>query len=265
MHPLTHNALRAARDAGKLIVRAMQDLERIEVTRKSANDYVSQVDRTAENIILQLLKKAYPDHAFVAEESGLNGREGAEFTWFIDPLDGTTNFLRGIPHYCISICCTVRGRPEHAVVYDPVRDEEFTATRGGGAQLSGRRIRVSKRPGLDEALLGTGIPFRPEQEAWAEQYFPMLEKLAGETAGIRRAGSAALDLAYVAAGRFDGFWESGLKAWDIAAGALLVQEAGGMVSDFAGNHDYLKNGNIIAANPKIQKILLQRVREARAG
>ncbi len=260
MEPMLNTALRAARDAGKFIARAMQDLDRIEVQRKGVNDYVTEVDRHAESLIVAALQKAYPDHAFLGEESGRTGKhESAEYVWIIDPLDGTTNFVRGFPHFCVSIGCTYRGVLQYGVVLDPVRNEEFTACRGRGAQLNGRRIRVSGKSHFDGALLGTGFPFKKEQMAWVDDYFEALQKISVETAGIRRAGSAALDLAYVAAGRFDAYWEYGLKPWDLAAGALLVQEAGGLVSDLKGGQDFLRSGNIVAGAPKLHDLLLKRL------
>ena len=262
MEPMSHMALRAARKAGELIVRATEQLDMIEVETKGANDFVSEVDRAAEKEILFHLSKAYPDHAFLGEEGGLTGNEESEYRWIIDPLDGTTNFLRGIPHYAVSIACEYRGKIEHAVVLDPVRREEFVASRGRGAQLNGRRIRVSKLASLDNALLGTGIPFRARQSEYLPAYTQSLETLAAATAGIRRAGAAALDLAYVAAGRFDAFWEIGLAPWDIAAGSLLVREAGGLVADFNGGEDYMESGNIVCGNPKCFKAVLQVTRPA---
>jgi myo-inositol-1(or 4)-monophosphatase len=257
MEPMSNIALRAARKAGELIARATDDLDRIDVESKSANDFVSDVDRSAEKEIIYHLSKAYPDHAFLGEESGLSGNEESEYRWIIDPLDGTTNFIRGIPHFAVSIACEYRGRIEHGVVLDPIRHEEFVASRGRGAQLNGRRIRVSKLGGLDGALLGTGIPFRERQTEHMSAYTRSLETLASNSAGIRRAGAAALDLAYVAAGRLDAFWEIGLAPWDIAAGALLVREAGGLVADFNGGEDFLESGNVVCGNPKCFKAVLQ--------
>jgi len=257
MEPMSHIALRAARKAGDIIARASEQLDRIEVETKGANDFVSEVDRAAEQEILFQLQKAYPGHAFMAEEGGLSGNPDSEYRWIIDPLDGTTNFLRGIPHYAVSIACEHKGRIEHAVVLDPIRREEFVASRGRGAQLNGRRIRVSKLSSLDGALLGTGIPFRAHQSQHLPAYTETLEKLAASCAGIRRAGAAALDLAYVAAGRLDGFWELGLSPWDIAAGSLLVREAGGLIADLNGNSDYLESGNVVCGNPKCFKAVLQ--------
>ncbi len=257
MEPMINIALRAARKAGEKIVRASDDLERVEVQAKGVNNFVSDVDIAAEKEIIYHLQKAYPDHAFLAEESGLSGDEDAEYRWLIDPLDGTTNFIRGIPHYAVSIACLHRGKLEHAVIVDPVRREEFTASRGRGAQLNGRRIRVSKLPGLDGALLGTGIPFKDHCDEKLGPYSKSIELLAGQCAGIRRAGAASLDLAYVAAGRLDAFWEIGLSPWDIAAGALLVREAGGLVADIDASENYLASGNIVCGNPKCFKAVLQ--------
>ena len=216
----------------------------------------------AEKEILYHLSKAYPDHAFLAEESGSSGDPDSEYRWLIDPLDGTTNFIRGIPHFAVSIACEYRGKLEHAVVLDPIRREEYTASRGRGAQLNGRRIRVSKLNGLDGALLGTGIPFKQRQTEHLEAYIVTLQKLAAQSGGIRRAGAAALDLAYVAAGRLDAFWEIGLAPWDIAAGALLVREAGGLIGDFNGEATYMDSGNIVCGNPKCFKGVLQVTRPA---
>ena len=262
MEPMTNIALRAARKAGDIIVRATDQLDRVEVETKSANDFVSEVDRAAEREILFHLSKAYPDHAFLAEEGGATGNPESEYRWIIDPLDGTTNFLRGIPHFAVSIACEYRGKIEHAVVLDPVRREEFIASRGRGAQLNGRRIRVSNLANLDHALLGTGIPFRARQSEHLPAYTKTLEALAGSCAGIRRAGAAALDLAYVAAGRFDAFWEIGLSPWDVAAGSLLVREAGGLVADFNGGEGFMESGNIVCGNPKCFKAVLQVTRPA---
>jgi myo-inositol-1(or 4)-monophosphatase len=260
MEPMINIALRAARKAGENIVRASDDLERFEVKAKGVNNFVTEVDINAEREIIYHLHKAYPDHAIMGEETGLTGSEDAEYRWIIDPLDGTTNFLRGIPHYAVSIACSYRGKLEHAVIVDPVRREEFTASRGRGAQLNGRRIRVSQLPSLDGALLGTGIPFKEHCDNQLEPYCKSVELLAGQCAGIRRAGAASLDLAYVAAGRLDAFWEIGLAPWDIAAGALLVREAGGLVADINGSDNYLESGNVVCGNPKCFKAVLQAVK-----
>ncbi len=260
MEPMINIALRAARKAGENIVRASDDLDRFEVKAKGVNNFVTEVDINAEQEITYHLQKAYPDHAILGEEGGLIGSADAEYRWVIDPLDGTTNFVHGIPHYAVSIACLYRGKVEHAVIVDPVRREEFTASRGRGAQLNGRRIRVSKRASLEGALLGTGIPFKDHCDDRLAPYSKSIEILAGQCAGIRRAGAASLDLAYVAAGRLDAFWEIGLAPWDIAAGALLVREAGGLVSDIDASDNYLESGNIVCGNPKCFKAVLQAVK-----
>ena len=263
MHPMVNIALSAARKAGEIIARAADRVDLLEVSRKADNDFVSEIDRAAEHEIVYQLRKSYPDHEILAEESGLSGeaqRAAGSYRWIIDPLDGTTNFLHGIPHYAVSIACMRDGRLEHAVILDPIRREEFTATRGAGAQLNGKRIRVGTRSGLKEAVLGTGIPFREPTIEHLSAYLQTLEQFARRSAGIRRAGAAALDLAYVAAGRLDGFWEIGLQPWDLAAGALLVQEAGGLVSDFDGGNAWMDDGHIVAANPKCLKAMLQVIR-----
>ena len=259
MEPMVTIALRAARKAGDLIVRASDELDRVGHQAKGVADYVTEVDIAAEQEILYQLGKAYPDHAFLAEESGQTGNAKSDHLWVIDPLDGTSNFMRGIPHYCVSIACLVDGRLAHAVVFDPVRQEEFTASRGRGAQLNGHRLRVSNRTDLRECLLGTGIPFLGHEQQRLPQYTQTLAELAAQCMGIRRAGAAALDLAYVAAGRFDGFWETGLERWDIAAGALIIKEAGGLISDLSGSERYLDNGQVVCGNPKIFKQLLSTV------
>ena len=262
MHPMVNVALAAARKAGEIIARAADRIDLVEVRRKSGSDYVTEIDIAAEREILFHLRKAYPDHEFIAEEGtlGKNAGNNPAWRWLIDPLDGTTNFSRGIPHFAVSIACLKDGRVEHAVVLDPIRREEFTATRGAGAQLNGRRLRVSKRSAAPDFLLGTGIPFRQPGTERIDAYFETLRSLADRTAGIRRGGAAALDLAYVAAGRLDGYWEVALQPWDIAAGSLLVQEAGGLVSDFDGGQGWLASGDIVAANPKCLKAMLQLIR-----
>lgn len=258
MQPMLTIALRAARTAGEVILRSMDRLDRVSINEKEARDYVTDIDIAAEKSIISSIQKTHPEHGFIAEESGTiaGTGEGADYQWIIDPLDGTTNFIHGIPHFAVSIACRYRGRIEHAVVYDPMRDEEFTASRGRGAMLNGRRLRVSKRNGLNHALLATGFPFRNEQMEHIDNYLGMFKALAGQTSGIRRAGAASLDLAYVAAGRYDGFWEFGLAEHDIAAGALLIQEAGGLISDFSGGHQFLEKGQVVAGTPKCFKGIL---------
>jgi myo-inositol-1(or 4)-monophosphatase len=257
MEPMINIALRAARKVGENIVRASDDLDRLVVKSKGVNDFVTEVDIKAEQDLIYHLRKAYPEHAIQGEETGLVGDADADYRWLIDPLDGTTNFIRGIPHYAVSLACLHRGKLEHAVIVDPVRREEFTASRGRGAQLNGHRIRVSKLVSLEGALLGTGIPFKDHCDDQLVPYSKTIELLAGQCAGIRRAGAASLDLAYVAAGRLDAFWEIGLAPWDIAAGALLVKEAGGLVADVDASDNYLSSGNIVCGTPKCFKAVLQ--------
>lgn len=248
MHPTLNIAVKAARRAATVINRASTQLELLTVESKSPNDFVTEVDRAAEKAIIEVLREAYPGHGILAEESGESGAE-SEFVWIIDPLDGTTNFIHGFPQYAISIALAKNGVPEHCVVYNPINNELFTASRGGGAFLNDRRIRVSRRTRLSDALLGTGFPYR--EFGNIEAYLAMFRELTQKSAGIRRPGAAALDLAYVAAGRLDAFWEIGLAPWDMAAGVLLVQEAGGLVSDFAGEGNFMTTGNVVAGTPKV--------------
>ena len=254
MHPVLTIAVKAARRAGSIITRASQDVGALKVRSKTFNDFVSEVDHAAERSIIETLQEAYPDHGFLGEESGAD-RIDAENVWIIDPLDGTTNFLHGFPQYSVSIALMQQGVLTQAVVYDPNRNDLFTATRGRGAFLNDKRIRVSSRAKLQESIIGTGIPFRDFEHL--DTYLGMFKDMVKKTSGIRRPGSAALDLAYVAAGWFDGFWEIGLSKWDIAAGALLVQEAGGIIGDFEGNEKWIESGNIVAGNPKVFGQMLQ--------
>ncbi|HRP34572.1 MAG TPA: inositol monophosphatase family protein [Gammaproteobacteria bacterium] len=254
MHPILNIGVRAARRAGDLIVRHINQLDAIRVDSKGRNDFVSEVDRMAEQDIIRTVQRSYPDHAFLAEESGASG--DAEYVWIIDPLDGTTNFLHGFPVFCVSIAVMHRGRLEHGVIFDPLRNELFTASRGAGASVDGRKMRVSDTRLLEKSLLGTGYPYKPESD-WLDPYMDMLKSAIRETSGVRRPGAAALDLAYVAAGRLDGFWEIGLNIWDIAAGALMIQECGGIVTDLAGRDGWQQSGNVVAGNPKIHEALLK--------
>lgn len=265
MHAMINIALRAARKAGDIIERATENIDHLDVIQKNPNDFVTEVDQAAEKEILYHLKKAYPDHSFLCEESGLIGNPDAEYQWIIDPLDGTTNFIRGIPHFAVSIGCVRNGRLEHAVIYDPIRREEFTATRGGGAQLNGRRLRTRPAFNKDNALFATGIPFGAVSDEEMNAFTGVMKNFAQGSAGVRRCGAASLDLAYVAAGRYDAFWEINLKPWDMAAGALLVLEAGGMVADYQGGANYLQNGHIVAASAKAFKPTLQTVNQAYSG
>jgi myo-inositol-1(or 4)-monophosphatase len=255
MHPLLNIAVRAARRAGDLIVRNLDRGPNLEVSAKSRNDFVSEVDRAAEAEILATIRKPYPQHGFLAEESGRTG--GDEVVWIVDPLDGTTNFLHGFPQFAVSIACEHRGRLEVAVVFDPLRSELFTAARGEGAQLDGKRVRVSRRRSLEGALIGTGFPYRANVR-YLKPYLGMLEVVMGAAAGVRRPGSAALDLAYVAVGRTDGFWEIGLSPWDTAAGTLLVTEAGGMVGTLTGR-EYRQEGHVVAGTPKVYAALIEAI------
>jgi myo-inositol-1(or 4)-monophosphatase len=253
MHPMLNTAVKAARKAGALIHRASFDLDKLTVRRKRHNDFVSEVDHAAEEAILAVLREAYPDHGVLAEESGAHDAK-AEYLWVVDPLDGTTNFLHGFPQYCVSIGLLHKGVAQQAVVFDPTKNELFTATRGAGAFLNDRRIRVSRTDKLDDALIGTGFPSR--EMGHVDEYLRMFRAVTHGCAGIRRPGAAALDLAWVAAGRLDAFWEMGLSPWDMAAGALLVREAGGLVGDFAGEDKYLETGRIVASNSKVFAAML---------
>jgi myo-inositol-1(or 4)-monophosphatase len=250
MHPMLTTAVKAARRAGNIINRGARELDLLTVSAKGPKDFVSEIDRGAEAAIVETLLTAYPDHAVLAEEGTAKGANAsADYLWIIDPLDGTTNFLHGFPQYCVSIALAHKGIVSQGVIYDPVRNDLFTASRGRGAYLNDRRIRVSRRQHLRECLIGTGFPFR--DGTYLDTYLAMMKSMIQHTAGIRRPGAAALDLAYVAAGFYDGFWEIGLNPWDVAAGSLLVLEAGGLIGTLDGDGDYLYSGQVIAANPKI--------------
>ena len=257
MHPMLNIAVRAARRAGAIINRAALDGGGLEVRSKRMNDFVTKVDHASEEAIIETVRKAYPDHAVLAEESG-NTAGSAEYQWIIDPLDGTTNFIHGFPQYCVSIAIRHRDALAHGVIYDPVKNELFTASKGRGAFLNDRRVRVSKCVRLADALVGTGFPFKEIDNI--ERYSGQLKQLMQKSAGVRRAGAAALDLAYVACGRLDAFWEIGLSAWDMAAGALMIQEAGGLVGDLRGEAGFLDKGEIAAATPKVYAALLEVLR-----
>src|SRR5258706_9237403 len=254
MHPMLNTAVKAARKAGSIITRASSDIDRLTIRTKRKNDFVSEVDHAAEEAIIGVLREAYPTHGILAEESGTHDGH-AEFVWGIDPLDGTTNFLPGFPQYCVSIGLLHRGVPNQAVVFDPNRNELFTASKGVGAYLNDRRIRVSKVDKVEDALMGTGFPFK--EVGNLDDYLRMFRNVTLNCAGVRRPGAAALDLAWVAAGRIDGFWEIGLSPWDMAAGALLVREAGGLIGDLKGEDNFLENGRVVASNGKIFGALLK--------
>jgi myo-inositol-1(or 4)-monophosphatase len=258
MQPILNIAIRAARKAGDFVVRYVDRVDTLTVKAKERNDFVSEVDRQAEDEIVQIIRAAYPDHAILGEESGARAGRDADWTWVIDPLDGTTNFLHGFPVFSVSIAVKHRGRLEHGVIFDPLRNELFTAARGGGAQLNNKRLRVTQLKSLEGALIGTGFPFRENQNL--DLYMKMFGAVASKTAGIRRAGSAALDLAYVAAGRMDGFWEMGLREWDMAAGLLMVQEAGGVVGHFDGSPGIPENGSVLCGGQKVFKLLADEFR-----
>ncbi|OYQ40761.1 inositol monophosphatase [Rhodoferax sp. TH121] len=250
LHPMVNVAVKAARTAGNIINRAALDIESVRVSQKKANDFVTEVDQAAEQAIIETLLTAYPGHGIWAEESGKeHGAKDSEFVWIIDPLDGTTNFIHGLPVYCVSIALAVRGKVEQAVVYDPTRNDLFTATKGRGAYLNDRRIRVSKRTQLKESLISTGFPFRQGDNF--NQYLKMMGDVMQRTAGLRRPGAAALDLAYVAAGYTEGFFELGLQPWDVAAGSLLVTEAGGLVGNFTGEAEFLDQQEMLAGTPRV--------------
>lgn len=258
MHPMLNIAVRAARVAGKVIVRAFEQLDKVEIESKGTNDFVTNVDISAEEAIVETIRKSYPDHTIIGEECGLLKGNNDDYQWIIDPLDGTTNFIKGIPHFAVSIALKVKGKLDQAVIYDPIRGELFTASRGKGAQLNNFRIRVKQHKDLAGTIIATGFPFKHKQHTNA--YLDMFKTLFTKTADMRRAGSAALDLAYVAAGRVDGFFEIGLKPWDTAAGELLIIEAGGLVTDFTGGHNHQTSGNIVASSPRLLKEILKDIR-----
>ncbi|MDX1525667.1 MULTISPECIES: inositol-1-monophosphatase [Idiomarinaceae] len=258
MHPMLNIGVRAARAAGKILVKNFGVEVDLNVEVKSQNDFVTELDKAAESAIIRTIQKAYPDHSFLAEESGELMGKDADHQWIIDPLDGTTNYLRGIPHFAISIAYSYKGQVQVAVVYDPLREELFTATKGAGAQLNGKRLRVKAQRDLNGALLATGFPFK--RKDMTKEYLAVFAALFEHVGDMRRNGAAALDLAYVAAGRIDGFWEFSLKPWDIAAGQLIVREAGGLVADFAGGHSFMTSGHTVAGNPKVVQHLLTKAR-----
>ncbi len=256
-HPILVTAIRAARKAGDIINRNIDRVNEIRVGSKGPHDFVTEIDQRAEAAIVEIIQRAYPEHGILAEEG--TRIESQDYEWIIDPLDGTTNFIHAVPSLAVSIGVRRQNRLEHAVVYDPLRNELFTASRGGGAHLNDRRLRVSQRRDLDDSLIATGFPFR--DFSYLDEYLAIFKNLMQKTAGLRRAGSAALDLAYVAAGRYDGFWEFHLKPWDVAAGALLIQEAGGLATDFHGEQDFLQSGNIVAGNLRVHALLLQHIQK----
>lgn len=258
MHPMLNIAVRAARSAGTVISRAFEESDKVEASLKGTNDFVTNIDRDAERAIIEVLRSSYPEHTIVSEEAGELEGTDSDYQWIVDPIDGTTNFLKGIPHFCVSIALRVKGKLDQAVIYDPIRNELFSASRGNGAQLNGRRLRVTKPKEIEGCIFATGFPFKYKHHT--EAYMSMLGDIFADAADIRRGGSAALDLAYVAAGRIDGYWEIGLKPWDIAAGELIVKEAGGLVCDFTGDHNYFVSGNIVAAGPRLAQAIVKTIR-----
>lgn len=258
MHPMLNIGIRAAREGGKVITRNIDRVSTLKIDRKGRNDFVSEVDKAAETEIVATLQRSFPDHGILTEESGEIGKQDGEFLWIIDPLDGTTNFIHAFPHFCVSIALMQNGRLNQAVVYDPIRQELFTASHGSGAWVNNKRLRVHTNIAFENALIGSGFPYRQGQNL--DFYMETQKVYTESTGGVRRSGSAALDLAYVGAGRLDGCWLSGLKAWDIAAGALIVREAGGLINDYSGGDTYLDSGNVIAGSPKVHHEMLVKMK-----
>jgi myo-inositol-1(or 4)-monophosphatase len=259
MHPMLNIAIRAARAGGRVVTQSMNRIDTIRVEAKGKNDFVSEVDHATETEIVNTLQRSYPDHRFICEENGEIGPEDAEFKWYIDPLDGTKNFLHGYPAFCVSIAVAKAGRLDQAVIYNPVSQELFTGSRGAGATLDGKRIRVAKRNGLENAMLSSGYSNRGSADFKA--YLKTLATFTDRSSAIRRQGSAALDLAFVAAGRLDGYWEFGLKKWDSAAGALIVREAGGLIGDMSGDEHWFESGNVVAASPRVFNAMIRTFNE----
>ena len=256
MHPTVNIAVRAARAAGDIILRYHNQVDLLTIENKSENDFVSEVDKTAESAIIKEIKKAFPQHSILGEESGTMIGD-SDYQWIIDPLDGTTNYLHGFPQYAVSIALVEKGITSHAVIYDPFKEELFTASKGEGAYLNNERIRVTSTNGLKDTLIGTGFPFKHPQHL--DCYIETFRAIHPHVSGIRRAGAAALDLAYLAAGRLDGFWEIGLNSWDMAAGSLMVKEAGGFIGDFSGRDQYMETGNVVAGNSDVYKQILKKI------
>jgi len=254
MHPMLNIAIRAARKAGNVVIKSYENPASIKVDAKGENDFITNADKAAESLIIETIKKVYPDHTIIAKESGITKGSDNDVQWVIDPIDGTTNFIKGIPHCSISIAVRLKGKTEAAVVYNPMANELFTASRGQGAQLNGYRIRVNNAKDLENTILAIAFPHKQKQ--YSDSYFNVLQKLFTKCADFRRTGSAALDLSYIAAGRIDGFFEIGLKPWNIAAGELILREAGGIITDFAGGNNYMASGNVVSGSPKVVKDLI---------
>ncbi|UJF18973.1 inositol-1-monophosphatase [Vibrio sp. SS-MA-C1-2] len=258
MHPMLNIGVRAARKAGNYIAKSFENLDSVEASPKGVNDFYTNVDQQAEEIIIEVIRTSYPDHSIVAEESGTHEGKDKDYQWIIDPLDGTTNFIRGLPHFSVSIALRIKGRTEVAIVYDPIRNELFSAQRGAGAKLNNQRIRVTKAKDLDGTILATAFPHKAKQHS--ESYMKIMTELFTDCSDFRRTGSAALDLCYVASGRVDGYFELALKPWDIAAGELIAREAGALCTDFAGGSNYMTSGNIVSGNARVVKGLLTAIR-----
>jgi myo-inositol-1(or 4)-monophosphatase len=258
MHPLVNTGVQAARSASRIITQGYDRLDRVTVNEKAQNDYVSSIDKAVQDHLIEQIRERYPNHAIIAEEG--HRSEGDEYTWIIDPLDGTANFIHGLPHFAISMAIKEGNKLIAGVIYDPLRDELFTAVKGKGAQINSQRIRISSQKTLEGAMLATGFPYKNRESF--DSYLKTFSHLFNQAHDIRRMGSASLDLAYVACGRFDGFWESHLKIWDIAAGVLMVREAGGMVTDLAGGESYLESGNLVAGNTRMVKTLLENIKQS---
>ncbi|MBC3764752.1 inositol-1-monophosphatase [Neptunicella marina] len=256
MHAMLNIAVRAARTAGSIIVRGFENRDDLATEVKGTNDYVTRIDRDAEQAIIKKIQQSYPDHGFLGEEGGIINPE-SDFQWIIDPLDGTTNFVKGIPHFCVSIALTFKGRLDQAVVFDPIRGELFTASRGNGAQLNGYRIRTGNARDLTDTVLATAFPFKNKENT--QEAVDSFSRIFRQCGDVRRSGSAALDMAYVAAGRYDGYWEKGINAWDIAAGELLVKESGGLVSDYQGGTNPMKSRSVVCGNPKVVQMLVKNI------
>ncbi|MGL9769627.1 MAG: inositol-1-monophosphatase [Sodalis sp. (in: enterobacteria)] len=259
MHPMLNIAIRAARMAGNLIVKYYETPDAVKASQKGVNDFVTNVDREAERLIVEVIHKSYPQHAIIGEERGVLVSEDNDIQWIIDPLNGTNNFIKRFPHFGVTIAARIKGRTEVAVIYDPMRNELFTASRGQGAQLNSYRLRGGTARDLNGTILATGFPFKQKQHI--NSYIAMVNKLFTQCADFRYTGSAALDLGYVAASRIDGFFEIGLKLWDFAGGELLVREAGGLVTDFTGGYNHLLSGNVVAGNPRVVKAMLLTLRD----
>ncbi|MDD9196014.1 inositol-1-monophosphatase [Aliivibrio sp. S3MY1] len=259
MHPMLNIAIRTARKAGDFVAKSFEQTDKIETTKKGNNEFITNIENDAQYMLVDMIKKSYPDHSIISEESGLIEGKDADVQWIIDPLDGTTNFVKGIPHFSISIAVRIKGRTEVACVYDPIRNELFTAQRGAGAQRNNQRVRVQELKDMNETILATGLPYRQKQHA--ASYSKVLSAMFVECSDIRSSGCPSLDLCYLAAARIDGFFALGLKPWEMAAADLIARESGVICTDFTGNTDYMKTGSLVAGSPRIVKSMLKKIRE----